>query len=75
MEEKVPQADIEASYAQVTYGYDEPEIMWVRGDELLDVLRALAKDTGIVAEFVDSAGDAIDPNAEYQLTKGRIDRM
>ena len=62
-DEKPPDlSEIEAAYASVTFGYDEPSQMWMTGATVIEFLTKLGK------PLVDSLGQPIDPGTGYYLS-------
>lgn len=62
-DEKPPElSEIEAAYASVAFGYDEPSHMWASGATVIEFLTKLGK------PLVDSLGQPIDPGTGYYLS-------
>ena len=57
--------DLEAAYAAVTFGHDEPDVMITRGDQL-KVLHGMY---GPDCEPLDIEGNAIRDDLVYAITK------
>ena len=56
-------SEIEQAYAQVAFGYDQPSLMWMNGQSLIDIA---AKNGKPVTH--DSYGQPIDPALCYVIS-------
>ena len=60
-------SEIEQAYAEVAFGYDEPSIMWMNGQSLID----MAAKTGKPITH-DTYGQPIDPALCYIISEKGI---
>lgn len=59
----LPLSEIEEAYSQVVSGYDEPSLMWMNGQSLMD----MAIKTGKPITH-DTDGNPIDPSQCYMIS-------